>query len=94
MDGNWLQFPSMPLPQLQACVANLHCPFWCGTSMLVLPTWCLPACSLFKVQARYIAERMDSDLWTKVLDENNQFRRQLIDQASSFDGLRCGLDCH
>ncbi|EIE26635.1 clathrin heavy chain [Coccomyxa subellipsoidea C-169] len=39
--------------------------------------------SLFKVQARYIVERMDSDLWTKVLDEENPFRRQLIDQVVS-----------
>ena len=39
------------------------------------------ACSLFKVQARYIVERMDSDLWNKVLVEENQFRRQLIDQV-------------
>lgn len=38
-------------------------------------------CSLFKVQARYIVERMDSDLWNKVLQEDNQFRRQLIDQV-------------
>lgn len=38
-------------------------------------------CSLFKVQARYIVERMDSDLWNKVLLEDNQFRRQLIDQV-------------
>ena len=38
-------------------------------------------CSLFKVQARYIVERMDSDLWNKVLDESNQYRRQLVDQV-------------
>ena len=62
--------------------------------MLVLPTSPLPACSLFKVQARYIAERMDSDLWTKVLDENNQFRRQLIDQASCSGGLQCVCYVH
>ena len=34
---------------------------------------------------------MDSDLWTKVLDENNQFRRQLIDQASCSEGLQCSF---
>jgi len=39
--------------------------------------------SLFKVQARYIVERMDSDLWAKVLEEENPFRRQLIDQVSA-----------
>ena len=38
--------------------------------------------SLFKVQARYIVERMDHELWLKVLDENNKYRRQLIDQVS------------
>ena len=37
--------------------------------------------SLFKVQARYIVERMDTDLWAKVLEEDNPFRRQLIDQV-------------
>ena len=34
-----------------------------------------------QVQARYIVERMDSALWAKVLEEDNPFRRQLIDQA-------------
>ncbi len=37
--------------------------------------------SLFKVQARYVVERMESDLWAKVLEETNPFRRQLIDQV-------------
>ena len=37
--------------------------------------------SLFKVQARYIVERMDPELWGQVLTEDNAFRRQLIDQA-------------
>lgn len=45
---------------------------------------CDGVCSLFKVQARYIVERMDSDLWNKVLQEDNQFRRQLIDQVCFF----------
>lgn len=36
---------------------------------------------LQQVQARYIVERMDTDLWAKVLDEDNAFRRQLIDQV-------------
>ena len=39
--------------------------------------------SLFKVQARYIVERMDTALWAKVLEEENPFRRQLIDQVSA-----------
>ena len=34
-----------------------------------------------QVQARYIVERMEPALWGKVLDEENPFRRQLIDQA-------------
>lgn len=37
--------------------------------------------SLFKSQARYVVERMDLDLWAKVLDENSKYRRQLIDQV-------------
>lgn len=47
--------------------------------------------SLFKVQARYIVERMDSDLWTKVLQEENPYRRQLIDQVSRFQHHPCYL---
>jgi len=39
--------------------------------------------SLFKVQARYVVERMDQDLWATVLQEDNPFRRQLIDQVVS-----------
>ena len=55
---------------------------------------CVVCRSLFKVQARYIVERMDSDLWNKVLLEDNQFRRQLIDQvccclAVTPQGLQC-----
>ena len=37
--------------------------------------------SLFKQQARYVVERMEPDLWTVVLAEDNQHRRQLIDQV-------------
>merc|ERR1711959_699398 len=39
--------------------------------------------SLFKLQARYVVERMDADLWAKVLDPENEYRRQLIDQVVS-----------
>nr|GMC59170.1 clathrin heavy chain 1 [Ipomoea batatas] len=39
--------------------------------------------SLFKLQARYVVERMDADLWDKVLNPENEFRRQLIDQVVS-----------
>lgn len=39
--------------------------------------------ALFKLQSRYIVERMDPELWSKVLTEQNQFRRQLIDQVVS-----------
>ncbi|CAM0874310.1 unnamed protein product [Alopecurus aequalis] len=39
--------------------------------------------SLFKLQARYVVERMDSDLWDKVLLPENEYRRQFIDQVVS-----------
>ncbi|CAL0315619.1 unnamed protein product [Lupinus luteus] len=39
--------------------------------------------SLFKLQARYVVERMDGDLWDKVLNPENEFRRLLIDQVVS-----------
>lgn len=37
--------------------------------------------SMFKVQARYIVERGDMDLWLKVLDESNPHRKSLVDQV-------------
>ena len=39
--------------------------------------------SLFKLQARYIVERQDNDLWNSVLQVDNPHRRQLIDQVVS-----------
>lgn len=39
--------------------------------------------SLFKLQARYIVDRGDQELWDKVLGDDNTFRRQLIDQVVS-----------
>ena len=39
--------------------------------------------SLFKLQSRYVVERMDVDLWAHVLEDENQHRRQLIDQVVS-----------
>ncbi|KAK9014570.1 hypothetical protein V6N11_005724 [Hibiscus sabdariffa] len=39
--------------------------------------------SLFKLQARYVVERMDGDLWDKVLNPENEYRRHLIDQVVS-----------
>lgn len=38
--------------------------------------------SLFKSLARYLVRRRDPDLWAEVLQETNQFRRQLIDQVN------------
>jgi len=39
--------------------------------------------SLFKVQSRYVVERMNTDLWEHVLSDDNPHRRQLIDQVVS-----------
>ena len=39
--------------------------------------------SLFKQQAKYLVERSDAALWGKVLVEENEHRRQLIDQVVS-----------
>jgi len=44
---------------------------------------CTTKNSMFKVQARYVVERMDQDVWAKVLDPENENRRQLIDQVVS-----------
>ena len=37
--------------------------------------------SLFKTEARYLVRRKDEALWGKVLDPENKYRRQLIDQV-------------
>lgn len=37
--------------------------------------------SMFKLQARYVVERADADLWLKVLDESNTARKSLVDQV-------------
>ncbi|XP_077570823.1 clathrin heavy chain 1 [Stigmatopora nigra] len=37
--------------------------------------------SLFKSEARYLVRRKDPDLWANVLEENNPYRRPLIDQV-------------
>ena len=36
---------------------------------------------LFKDQARYMVERMDPALWATVLNKENEFRRQLVDEV-------------
>lgn len=37
---------------------------------------------MFKHQARYLVRRRDQTLWAYVLQENNEHRRELIDQVS------------
>lgn len=39
--------------------------------------------SMYKYQARYLLKRSDSQLWNKVLDDENIHRRQLIDSVIS-----------
>uniref|UniRef100_A0A1I8FH54 Clathrin heavy chain n=1 Tax=Macrostomum lignano TaxID=282301 RepID=A0A1I8FH54_9PLAT len=38
--------------------------------------------SLFKSEARYLVKRKDETLWAQVLQEDNPYRRQLIDQTA------------
>lgn len=37
--------------------------------------------SLFKSLARYLVRRRNLELWASVLEEDNKYRRQLIDQV-------------
>lgn len=37
--------------------------------------------SLFKSEARYLVRRRNAELWLEVLNENNVYRRPLIDQV-------------
>ncbi|KAI8476142.1 MAG: vesicle coat protein clathrin, heavy chain [Monoraphidium minutum] len=39
--------------------------------------------SLFKIQSRYVVERCDPELWDKVLDPENTYRRAAVDQVVS-----------
>eukprot|EP00163_Fabomonas_tropica_P025672 TRINITY_DN4486_c0_g1_i1.p1 TRINITY_DN4486_c0_g1~~TRINITY_DN4486_c0_g1_i1.p1 ORF type:complete len:1704 (-),score=653.64 TRINITY_DN4486_c0_g1_i1:69-5180(-) len=39
--------------------------------------------SLFKQQSRYLVERQDAELWAYVLRDDNEFRRNVIDQVVS-----------
>ena len=49
--------------------------------------------AMFKLQARYVVERQEGELWDKVLDaEGNKHRRQLIDQVrGSRSEAGCGV---
>eukprot|EP01138_Halocafeteria_seosinensis_P003567 gb/GECG01003646.1/.p1 GENE.gb/GECG01003646.1/~~gb/GECG01003646.1/.p1 ORF type:complete len:1723 (+),score=251.44 gb/GECG01003646.1/:1-5169(+) len=38
---------------------------------------------LFKDQARYLVEKQDMELWARVLNDDNPYRKQLIDQVVS-----------
>ena len=38
--------------------------------------------SLFKSEARYLVRRRDPDLWATVLTDENEYKRQLIDQVT------------
>lgn len=45
---------------------------------------CLQVCnenSLFKSESRYLVARRDAELWAEVLNPDNEYRRQLIDQV-------------
>lgn len=39
--------------------------------------------AMFKLQARYVVDRQDNELWAKILDADNKYRRQVIDQVVS-----------
>lgn len=39
--------------------------------------------AMFKLQARYVVDRQDNELWAKILDAENKYRRQVIDQVVS-----------
>ncbi|OMJ87695.1 hypothetical protein SteCoe_10539 [Stentor coeruleus] len=39
---------------------------------------------MFRIQARYLVERKSAELWAKVLSDENEFRRSVIDQVVAF----------
>lgn len=43
--------------------------------------------SLFKSEARYLVRRRDMELWAEVLQEDNPYKRQLIDQVGDHFSL-------
>ena len=44
---------------------------------------------MFKSEARYLVRRRDPDLWANVLNEENEYRSQLIDQVRSAFSIYC-----
>jgi len=50
--------------------------------------------SLFKSEARYLVKRRDLDLWAHVLQEDNEFRRPLIDQVRTTCSLIVPVSIH
>lgn len=60
-----------------ACVAYKRGQ--CDDALLL----CTAKNAMFKLQARYVVERADNELWAKALDSGNKHRRQLIDQVVS-----------
>jgi len=44
--------------------------------------------SLFKSEARYLVRRREPDLWAHVLNEENEYRSQLIDQVNYVNTLK------
>jgi len=49
------------------------------------------------VPPRYVVERMEPALWAKVLTDDNEFRRQLIDQVRTpqhAPRVHCHCHCH
>lgn len=39
--------------------------------------------SMFRAQARYLLDRADAEVWTFVLNDNNVYRRSLVDQVTA-----------
>lgn len=60
----------IPEGNLHLVLCYLHCVFKvCNEN------------SLFKSESRYLVARRDPDLWAEVLNPENEYRRQLIDQV-------------
>ena len=48
--------------------------------------------SLFKSEARYLVKRRDMELWAEVLNDENPFRRPLIDQVRFYTIVQGGRE--
>lgn len=65
-------------PHLAVIVYKRH-PGTCDNELIA----CTNKNSLYRIQAQYLVNRMSPDLWKSALAEDNEHRKEIIDQVVS-----------